>query len=209
MISELIKGLIDFLVNTIGSLGYLGIFILMAFESSVVPIPSELVLPPAGVLIAHGKMSFWLVLLSSVLGGIVGALASYFIALYLGRRVIEKLISRYGSVLLLTNQKLEKVDYYFKSYGQITIFISRLIPVVRHLISLPAGFSRMNLTKFILYTALGSGIWSVILIYLGYFYGTNVNIINQNLNLITYVIGGLCLIIGFFYYIFKKRSKKD
>jgi len=198
--------IIEFLVNTIGALDYLGIFILMAIESSFFPFPSEVILIPAGILVQRGEMSFFLVFLAGVLGSLVGALINYFLAFYLGRRLINKLIDRYGKILFISDNNLIRSENYFKSHGEITTFIGRLIPVIRQFISIPAGFAKMNLIKFSAYTCLGAGIWVTVLIYLGYLFGDNLKLIEQNLNLITalLLISGLIII---FIYIFIKKKR--
>lgn len=207
MLYEFLSSSVDFLVSAISSLGYLGIFLLMAFESSILPVPSEAVLIPAGFLIYQGSMSLPVVILLSLLGALAGSLASYAIALYLGRRAINRLVSRYGKFFLISRESITKSERYFEEHGEITIFIARLMPVIRHLISLPAGFARMNLMRFSLYTALGSGIWSVILVYLGYAFGKNSYLIKENLNLITIIVILFSLIIALIYLIIKAKKK--
>lgn len=167
--------IIEWLVTTIGALGYPGIFLLMAMESSVIPIPSELVMPPAGYLAQQGRMSMPVVILCGTVGSLVGAYANYFAARYLGRPLLLK----YGKYVWITEEKFAKVELFFKSHGEISTFIGRLLPVVRHLISLPAGLAGMNHLKFSLYTLLGAGIWVTVLSYIGYFIGANRELIMQ------------------------------
>ena len=159
--------LINWLVLTIGALGYPGIFLLMAMESSVIPIPSELVMPPAGYLAQQGQMHLFIAILCGTLGSLVGAYANYFAAHYLGRPLLLK----YGKYFWITEEKFAKVERFFADHGEVSTFIGRLLPVVRHLISLPAGLAGMNHVKFALYTLLGAGLWVTILTYIGYFIG--------------------------------------
>ncbi|OGU06436.1 MAG: hypothetical protein A2075_07740 [Geobacteraceae bacterium GWC2_58_44] len=164
---------IDWLLQTIGTLGYPGIFLLMAMESSIIPIPSELVMPPAGYLAQQGKMSMTVAILCGTVGSLVGAYANYFAAHYLGRPLLLK----YGRYVFITEEKFAKVELFFLKHGEISTFIGRLLPVVRHLISLPAGLAGMNHLKFSLYTLLGAGIWVTVLTFIGYFIGSNQELI--------------------------------
>ena len=201
--------IVEGLVNLIDSLGYFGIFIGMTIESSFFPFPSELILPPAGVLIARGQMSFSLVFLAGIFGSLFGALINYFLALHLGRKVINKLIFNYGKIFFLKPKHIIKSEKYFAKHGEITTFIGRLVPGIRQLISLPAGFSRMNLFKFCLFTSFGAGIWSFTLIYIGFFYGENPQLMETNLGLITLIIVLLSAITILTYVLFQliKRNK--
>jgi len=160
------------------SIGYPGIFLLMAIESSFIPFPSELVMPPAGYWIAQGKMSWAPVLLSGIAGSLLGAYANYYIALYLGR----PFFLRYGKYFLVSPKQIERCDRFFASHGEIATFVGRLIPQVRQLISLPAGLSRMTLWRFSLYTALGAGIWITVLTWIGYLVGKNQDMLQQYLH---------------------------
>lgn len=158
---------INWLINTIGAMGYPGIFLLMAMESSVIPIPSELVMPPAGYLAQRGEMNLVLAILCGTVGSLVGAYANYFAAHYLGRPLLLK----YGKYVWITEEKFAKVESFFLRHGEISTFIGRLLPVIRHLISLPAGLAGMHHWKFSLYTLLGAGIWCTVLTLIGYIIG--------------------------------------
>ncbi|HKZ16388.1 MAG TPA: DedA family protein [Geobacteraceae bacterium] len=165
--------LISWLVTTIGALGYPGIFILMAMESSVIPVPSELVMPPAGYLAQQGQMNVFIAILCGTLGSLVGAYANYFAARHLGRPLLLK----YGKYVWISEQKFARVESFFLRHGEISTFIGRLLPVVRHLISLPAGLAGMNHLKFSLYTLLGAGIWVTVLTFIGYIIGEKQDLI--------------------------------
>lgn len=201
---ELFNNLINFILNLINELGYFGIFIGMTIESSFFPFPSEVILIPAGVLIAQGKMAFIIVFIAGILGSLAGAIINYFLALFLGRITIDLLVDKYGKFLFLTKNKLHKTDVYFEKHGEITTFVGRLIFIVRQLISLPAGFARMNFFKFLLYTFLGSGIWALILILIGYLFGNAEGIIFQ---MITGILLMLGLIISVIYYLKSKNNQ--
>ena len=209
MIKEILNNIFQYVLELSYSFGYFGIFILMTIESSFIPFPSEIVLIPAGILIAKGEMSFYLVFIFSLLGSLTGALFNYYLALYLGRPAVNKLILRYGKIFFIDKNSLLKSEVFFQKHGEITTFIGRLIPVIRQLISLPAGFSKMNMSKFLIYTTLGAGIWSLILIYIGIIFGNNIELVKQNLDIITYWILAICLIIILVYLLIKKRKKKD
>jgi membrane protein DedA with SNARE-associated domain len=200
---ELFYSIINSLLTLINQLGYFGIFIGMTIESSFFPFPSELIMVPAGALIAQGKMSTLTVFLAGTLGSLAGALINFFIALTLGRKAVDLLVSKYGNCIFLSKEKLKSSDKYFKEHGEITTFVGRLIPWVRQLISIPAGFSKMNLFKFCLFTSLGAGIWVAILMYVGYILGNNPSLVSSNLTIITLIIA-LIIIIG---YIIRRNKK--
>jgi membrane protein DedA with SNARE-associated domain len=172
---EIIHQLLLALVTTIKAWGYPGIVLLMAMESSVIPVPSELVMPPAGYLAFQGKMSMTIAILCGTFGSLVGAYANYFVSHYLGRPLILK----YGKYVLIPPDKFQRVEEFFQKHGEISTFIGRLLPVVRHLISIPAGLSGMNHLKFSTYTLAGAGIWCTILTWIGYAIGENQNLIMQ------------------------------
>ncbi|GAM09603.1 putative membrane protein YkoX [Geobacter sp. OR-1] len=157
----------NWLVTTIGAMGYPGVFLLMAMESSIIPVPSELVMPPAGYLAQRGEMNMVLAILCGTAGSLVGAYANYFASHYLGRPLVLK----YGKYVLISPEKFARVETFFHKHGEISTFIGRLLPVVRHLISIPAGLAGMNHLRFSLYTLAGAGIWCTILTLIGYVIG--------------------------------------
>lgn len=175
----MLERFIDWLLQTMLALGYPGIVALMAMESSILPVPSELVMPPAGYWAAKGEMNFAVALACGILGSIIGALANYYGAHFIGR----PLIKRYGKYVLLSEKNLERSERFFAQHGEISTLIGRLFPVIRHLISIPAGLHRMPLPKFILYTAVGAGIWCAILTWIGYFLGQHEGVLrNEQIN---------------------------
>lgn len=161
--------IVHFLTETILTLGYPGIGVLMFIESSFVPFPSEVVLPPAGYLAAHGQMNGYGAFLAGLLGSLGGALFNYSVAVYVG----EPFLRRYGKYFFVKERALDRAEQFFNAHGEISTFVGRLVPVVRQLISVPAGIARMNLRRFALFTALGAGIWCAILVYIGYLHGTH------------------------------------
>jgi len=194
--------MINWLINTIGTMGYPGVFILMAMESSIIPIPSELVMPPAGYLVQEGKMDMWLVILSGTLGSLVGAYANYFVARYLGRRLVIK----YGRYVWITQEHFERVERFFLSHGEISTFVGRLLPVIRHLISIPAGIARMNHLKFTLYTTVGAGIWVSILAWIGFFIGRNQELILKYSHSAVISVIGFSVVLTAIYVVLHKRK---
>ncbi len=163
----MIETAVQWLTEVVFRLGYLGIMLLMALESSFVPFPSEVVLPPAGYLAAHGRMSAPVALGAGLAGSLIGALLNYVLAVKLGR----PLLHQYGKYFLIKERSLDRAEAFFQRHGEISTFIGRLIPVIRQLISLPAGVARMRLDRFLAYTALGAGIWCAILTYIGWYVG--------------------------------------
>ena len=186
---DMLHQFIDWILATVHDWGYLGIFILMGLESTVLPVPSEAVLIPAGYLAYEGKMSFTLIVLASTFGSLAGATLNYFFALWVGRPFLE----RWGRYFFVRPELLHKTDAFFLKHGAISTFTGRLIPGIRHLIYLPAGLTRMNYGKFAFYTCLGAGLWSVILTAMGWYIGGNEELIARYLKQITI---SLILVIG-------------
>jgi membrane protein DedA with SNARE-associated domain len=172
---SMLERLIEWLLHALLNLGYPGIVGLMAIESSVLPLPSELVMPPAGYWIAKGRMNLWLVLGCGTLGSVAGALANYWIAMVLGRAFVR----RFGRYVLMTERSLERAERFFAQHGEISTLVGRLLPVVRHLISIPAGISRMPLSKFVVFTAVGAFSWCAVLTGIGYFLGQHEDVLRN------------------------------
>jgi len=180
-------------VSITQALGYPGVVFLMALESMVVPLPSELVLPFAGYLAAAGQFNFWLVWIASVIGSLIGSLISYWMGSYGGERFVRK----FGKYCLLDEADLDWTENWFRQKGEIAIFIARFIPVVRHLISIPAGIGKMDLKKFSIYTVLGAGVWNLILIWMGFYLGQNWRSIRNYSEYFSLAVAALIVIAGF------------
>lgn len=195
--------MIDWLVTTIGAMGYPGIFLLMAMESSVFPVPSELVMPPAGYLAQQGEMNIGVAILCGTLGSLVGAYANYFAARHLGRPLLLK----YGRYVWITEEKFTRVENFFLRHGEISTFLGRLLPVIRHLISLPAGLAGMGHVRFSLYTILGAGIWVTILTYIGYYIGEKRDLIMRYSHQAVILVV-ICSIVILAVYIWVQRRRK-
>jgi len=195
---------LNWLVDTIGSMGYPGIMFLMFIESTFIPLPSELVIPPAGYLISQNQMSWTGVIASGTLGSVLGAVFNYTIAMYLGRPFIIK----YGRYFGISQSHFIEGEKFFLKHGNISTFIGRLILGVRHYISFPAGLCKMKIGKFCFYTALGAGIWVWILTYIGYFVGNNKEkIIEVSKQWSLYVIIACALLIAL-YILWHRRKQK-
>jgi len=194
------------LTDLIFDLGYPGIVILMAVESSAIPFPSEIVMPPAGFNAALGRMSFPLVVLSGIVGSLAGALANYGAA-----RWLDSWLRRHGRWLLVSPQALDRAEAFFRRHGEIGTFIGRMVPVVRQLISIPAGLARMRLDRFALYTSLGAGIWCLILTWIGWVIGANVGILRQDDvqrrvgQVLVYLLPGLALLGATYAWWYRRR----
>lgn len=156
-------------IQIIESTGYAGIFILMALESANIPVPSEVIMPFSGYLVFMGKFNLFWIVFWGAFGNLAGSLVSYYLGFYGGRRFIEK----YGKFLFVTMHDLDLADRWFKKYGTLTIFATRVLPIVRTFISFPAGIARMNIWKFSIYTFAGAFIWSYFLAYTGVIMGEN------------------------------------
>ncbi|WP_122893552.1 DedA family protein [Arcobacter peruensis] len=199
----MLHDMVNFVVDTVGSLGYIGIFIMMFLESSFFPFPSEVVMIPAGYLAYKGEMNIYIAIFSGIAGSLTGALFNYFLAVKFGRKFLVK----YGKYFFIKEETITKMEEFFKSHGHISTFSGRLIPAVRQYISFPAGLARMNLLIFSIYTTLGAAIWVVILTLLGYYLGDNEALIKEYLR---YIIAGILVllaVIGFLYYRKIKKTK--
>lgn len=194
----MLSSFFHWLADTVLALGYPGIVILMAIESSVLPLPSELVMPPAGYLAAQGKMSAVVAVLCGTAGSVLGALVNYGLAVYVGEPVLRK----YGKYVLVSERSLDRTEQFFRRHGEISTFVGRLLPVIRHLISIPAGMSRMRLVRFVTFTAVGAGLWCGILTYLGWLIGRHGEAVDRAIGpyvhhvFMSYILPGLVVVVA-------------
>ncbi len=200
----MLQNVVNFLVKTIGNMGYPGIVVLMALESSFFPFPSEVVVPPAGYLAARGEMNIWLVIFSGLAGSILGAIFNYWLAMRFGRPFFE----RYGRYLLVSEKALGKADRFFDEHGHISTLEGRLLPGIRQYISLPAGLTRMDFSLFCIFTALGAGAWVTVLALLGFWFGKNQELLMPYLHRATLgaVLLSLVLVAGYLWC--RRRSNR-
>ena len=199
-----IKDFFTWTVEVVKLFGYPGVLVMMTLESTFVPLPSELVMPQAGYLAAQGQMNFALAVLMAVIGGVLGSLINYGLAFWLGRPFFMK----FGKYVLCPPHKFAKMERYFATHGEISIFTGRLLLGVRHFISFPAGLARMHLWKFCFYTAFGAGIWAAILAAIGYFVGNNPELLHRHYrHAVLLVYAGCVLLIGVYVYYHRRRQR--
>lgn len=195
------------------NMNYFSITVLMTIESSFIPFPSEVVIPPAAYIASKpdSHLNIFLVVLFGTLGALIGAFINYGLAIWLGRPIMYKIAdSKFGKLMLLSSEKIQKAEKYFNDHGKTSTFVGRLIPGIRQLISLPAGLARMNLVSFTIYTALGAGIWNTILALLGYVAHGQADLIDKYSHELSYIILGILGLVIVFYvvkFILKKAKK--
>lgn len=205
---EFIEKFFNYIINIVSAWGYWGVGIGMMFESACMPVPSEIVLPLGGYLAYTGRLTFWGAVFAGVLGGLIGSIIAYIVGYYGGRPFIIK----YGKYILISQNEFEKADKWFAKHGVATVFTSRLLPVIRTFISLPAGIARINFKKFVIYTILGSLPWSILLTYAGFALGQNWRLVKSSLKSFDgVIITGLLILISIYLYnhFFKKQKKSS
>ncbi|MFA7003495.1 MAG: DedA family protein [Verrucomicrobiia bacterium] len=199
------KPLIDWYMATLDSGGYPLVALLMAVESSIAPLPSEVVIPPAAhIAYTTGKFSMIGLVIAGAIGSWIGATAMYWASRWLGR----PLVLRYGKYIFISPEKVHGAERWAAHYGSMGIFVSRLLPVVRHLIGIPAGIVEMNYTKFSIYTLLGSAIWSAVLCYIGVVAGQDEKLMAGEFHRIAMWLAGAAAVLGGIYYFFVHRHMK-
>lgn len=189
-----------YIIQLIERTSYFGVFVLMALESALIPIPSEITMPFSGFLASQGKLSIWLVILTGTIANLFGSYVAYYIGYFIEETVLLTIIRKYGKFILISEHEYNRASTWFTKYGDKIIFISRLLPAVRTVISLPAGVFRMDIKKFTIYTVFGCLIWSAFLTYLGYILGENWVILENYFRKFEILIV-LILILGIFVYL--------
>ena len=206
MIAEIFSSVTSWYLEHIN---YGTVVLLMSIESSFIPFPSEIVVPPAAYKAAQGTLNVFGVFFAATAGALIGATFNYFFAYFLGRKVLYRLAeTRIAHFLLITGNTLEKAESFFIKYGRSSTFIGRLIPAIRQLISLPAGFAKMDFKQFLLFTTLGSGIWNIILILLGYFLYTQKELLAEYYTDIS-IVFLVCGVFFFGYMIYKGLKREN
>ncbi len=199
---HIISWLIETSVKIVAALGYPGVSVLMLLESCGIPFPSEVIMPFGGFLVAGGNFHFWLVVLSGTLGNVLGSCLAYAIGFYGGRPLLEK----YGKYILISRHDLSRAEGWFARHGELTVLVGRLLPVIRTYISFPAGLTKMNFTKFTLYTFLGVLPWCILFTWLGVKLEGNWEYIHDKLHYLDYIVVAILLILAVFYF-YKHRTK--
>ncbi len=180
--------MVEWITNTMHSLGYVGIGMLMFLENLFPPIPSELIMPLAGFTVAQGKMDFGLAVLAGVVGTMLGALPWYYAGKVLGEKRLRRLADNYGKWLSLSAKDIDKANYWFNKHGAKAVLLCRLVPGVRTVISLPAGISQMEIAPFLIYSSIGTTLWIIILTALGYFLGNNYSLVDDYLGPVSKIV---------------------
>ena len=202
MLQQLITAVATWIMGVISAMGYGGIVLLMAIESACIPLPSEIIMPFAGFLVSKGEMTLWGIALAGAIGCVVGSIPAYYAGMLGGRPLAEK----YGRYVLISKKDLDMADRWFKNHGEIIIFIARLLPGVRTFIAFPAGMARMNMTRFVIYTFVGSFIWCWALGYIGMKAGQNWEQLSVYFHQSHYVIiaAGLAFVAWYVWHHFKQ-----
>ncbi len=206
MFESILEPIGAWIISVISQLGYAGIVVTMGIESACIPLPSEIIMPFSGYLASTGRFSLWGVSVAGAFGCVVGSVVAYWVGVWGGRPFLQ----RYGKYVLISSRDLATADRWFERYGEWAIFISRLLPVIRTFISLPAGIARMNFWRFVIYTFLGSLPWCLMLAYVGKIMGENWKSIRVYFHRADIFIGIIIILgVAFFLYRHLKPEKKD
>ncbi len=204
----MLESLAGWIINVISTLGYPGIFICMAIESALIPLPSEVIMPFSGFIASTGRFDFALVCLVGALGNTFGSLAAYGLGYWGHERIVRKLVRRYGKYILFEEEELDKTEKFMHKYKGATVLIARVVPGIRTVISLPAGIAELPLGRFLGLTFLGSLVWSTFLAWIGFALGINWRSLEGYFRKFEVLIVVL-IVVGLSYYIYKKLSQKS
>ncbi len=203
LIEAIITVLSRFVINMISTFGYTGIFITMAIESACIPLPSEIIMPFSGYLVTTGQFTMWGVTVAGAVGNVAGSIVAYYVGLWGGRPFVE----RYGPYMLISHKDLDMADRWFAKYGEAAVFFSRMLPVVRTFISLPAGVAKMNFPRFVLFTFVGALPWCYLLAYIGLKMGEEWEHLRDYFHQFDIVIG-LCLAFAAGYFLWSHWPRR-
>ncbi|NEQ26447.1 MAG: DedA family protein [Microcoleus sp. SIO2G3] len=199
--------MVEWITTTMTSMGYVGIALLMFAENLFPPIPSELIMPLAGFTVAQGKMNFVLAVVAGLLGTMLGALPWYYAGKLLGEERLKSLADKYGKWITVSSRDIDKADNWFDRHGSKAVFLGRLVPGIRTIISLPAGLSEMHLVPFLIYSTIGSALWIFGLTYAGYLLGDNYDLVDEYLGPISKIVLAT-LIIGFAIWVGRRMMRR-
>lgn len=197
--TNIVTFITNLIIAFIGKTGYAGVFFLMAAESALIPIPSEITMPFSGFIATTGKFNIYIVILIGAFANLFGSWLAYWLGLWGQEAVVRKIIRKYGKYLLITEHEYDRSEKWFRKYGEKIVFFSRVLPIIRTFISLPAGIAEMNFWRFSLLTFFGSLIWSAFLTYIGFILGKNWNSLHPYYQKFEYVIVGVCVVLVLWY----------
>jgi membrane protein DedA with SNARE-associated domain len=196
----------DWIINTVQTLGYLGIGLLMFLENVFPPIPSELIMPLAGFTTVQGELSFVGVVIAGLLGSTVGQLPLYYLGKLVSQERLERWADKYGKWLTLSHQDVENAQTWFDRHGNKVVFFGRLVPGIRSLVSIPAGSCGMSLPKFLAYSAAGMGLWAAVLAWIGRLLGRNYEAVSNYIGPVSYLVLGLIILVVIIKIVQRKRA---
>ncbi len=204
----MLSGISDWVTNIVETLGYFGVAALIALENVFPPLPSELILPLAGFETGRGQFNYVLMVIAATVGSVIGAIVLYYVAHFVGEHRIRALIRRYGKWFQVTEKDLDRADAWFDRYSSLAVLICRCIPLVRSLVSLPAGLRRMNMARFLLFTAIGSAVWNAALIGAGWALGDNWEVVGQYVGYFQYVVIAL-VVLGVAWFFWRRLANRS
>ena len=204
----MLSGISDWVTNIVETLGYVGVAALIALENVFPPLPSELILPLAGFETSRGEFNYFLMVIAATVGSVVGALVLYYVAHFVGEHRIRALVRRYGRWFQVSEADIDRADHWFDRYSTLAVLVCRCIPIIRSLVSIPAGFRRMNMAKFVIFTAIGSAVWNAALIGAGWALGDNWEVVGEYVGYFQYVVIA-AVVIGVAWFFWRRISTRS